>query len=489
MSKRTKKENEVLNEAGMLTDANKKQQQKLYKTIKAAGGDIGDKVRKGEKTKEDKMPNAIYMDNPWGSSRHIDTYSKFQPRNESVETEEQLIEEAVDGPLKLELKNVKHHAGHDGIPGLNADVFINGVKCIHVYDDSWGGGYQYTELTHNVSNPEKIKALIKLFDDYVKSLPEETIDMDRNGKPIGGKPITIKPNWDTVISDLENEWGKAKEAKKITRLMNTSIVFGIPGSDEYRYFNLKRPLKGISQPSLQKFINTKVKAALGEGEVILNTNLEEMGISINESANDTAIFDIILTQFDPSEYSSKKEYKESVLDVISTDFEEIPKNIHAILDEEWEESKKPEQEMKEQVISTFESFLGKDLEDMYYWRDRDKISLNDDNWVKGTKEDFQRPMFKNLPDHKTRHPYDVLRSGKWIETKDGKVVGQIDTMKGNMVTLDIIDENNEHQYVDFEVVKLIKKIKDNELKVNSNTTSKDVKIDTPWGKITTKENE
>ena len=106
-----------------------------------------------------------------------------------------------------------------------------------------------------------------------------------------------------------------------------------------------------------------------------------------------------------------------------------------------------------------------------------------------TKEDFERPMFKNLPSHKDRHPYDVLRSGKWIETKDGKVVGQIDTMRGHMITLDIIDEDNKHQYVDFEVVKLIKKIKDNELKINSNTTTKNKKVNMPWGKITIKENE
>ena len=271
MSKRTEK----VNEGAMLTDANKKQQQKLYKTIKAAGGDIGMKVRASEKTKEDKMPNAIYMDNPWGSSRTIDTYSKFQVRNESVETtktEDVLIKEA-------------------GLPTAKG----------------------------------------------------------------------------------------AKQMKDFTK-----------------------------------------KATKGKKK-------------------------------------SKKE--KGVKDISGA------------------------------VISTYEAFLPKHLEDMYFWRDRDSIALNDDNWVKGTFDDFQRPMFKNLPSHKDRHPYDVLRSGKFIETKDGKVVGQIDTMRGRMVTLDIIDENNEHQYIDFEVVKLIKKIKDCQLKIDSNTTSKNKKVDTPWGKITMKENE
>jgi len=428
MSK-NKKVDKVLSEQ-LLRASTKKQMANLFKEINKSGGDIGMQVRKGEKTKEDKMPNSIYMDNPFGSSRKIETYEDFSTQQrktyesnittfEKFDTDEvEQIDESTDQPIKIELKNVRYHQGHDG-DGLNADLFINGIKCLHIYDDARGGEFQYTPYTHNAKDPEKIKTLINLFDEYVESLPEETIT------DFGDKPFQLKPDRDTVIGKLEEEWAKAKNERKFNKQMETRILFGIPGEDSYRYFDIKRPLKSIPKETLQKFIIDKVKPKLVNGIEILNTNLEELGISLTESI-DTGINERIATK----------------------------------------------------------------LEDFYMWKDRKIIDLNDDSWVKGTKEDFLRPMFKNLPDHKDRFPYDILRSGKFLETKDGKIVGQIDTLKGKVIVLDIINDENKHEYKEFNLVKLVDKIKDKELKVTSNTKSKKVKIDTPWGtKFDIKENE
>jgi len=68
--------NNKINEA-LMRDSTKKQMQNLLKDINHQGGDIGSKVRKDEKTKEDKMPNAVYMDNPFDSDRFIDTWEHF----------------------------------------------------------------------------------------------------------------------------------------------------------------------------------------------------------------------------------------------------------------------------------------------------------------------------------------------------------------------------------------------------------------------------
>jgi len=338
MSKKTEKVDKTLSEGAMLTDANKKQQEKLYKTVKAAGGDIGMRVRADEKNKEDKMPNAIFMDNPWGSGRHIDTYSKFQPRT------------------------------------------VESVKTINESTK-----YKYVIKTYNGE---------KLEDEEIVYLDQPDLTTYDDGVP-----MTLGSNQELI--ELVDDKDYIKEGKQIEdQLVEEAGLATTKGADQFKKF-MKKGTKG-----------------------------------------------------------KKKGKKE-----------------------------KGTKDLTGAVISTYESFLPKHLEDMYFWRDRDGIALNDDNWVKGTKEDFERPMFKNLPDHKTRHPYDVLRSGKWIETKDGKVVGQIDTMRGHMITLDIIDEDNKHQYVNFEINKLIKKIKDNELKINSNTTSKNKKVNMPWGKITIKENE
>lgn len=70
-----KKNNKI--DESLLRDRSKKQLQNLKKTIDASGGDIESKVRKGSKYKENKIPNTIYMDNPFGSKREIDTWENF----------------------------------------------------------------------------------------------------------------------------------------------------------------------------------------------------------------------------------------------------------------------------------------------------------------------------------------------------------------------------------------------------------------------------
>jgi membrane-associated HD superfamily phosphohydrolase len=121
------------------------------------------------------------------------------------------------------------------------------------------------------------------------------------------------------------------------------------------------------------------------------------------------------------------------------------------------------------------------LEDFYKVVDGEKIDLNDDSWVKGTDDDFLRPMFKNLPEQKDRFPHDINRSGKFIETKDGKVIGQINNIKGKVIIIDIIDKDDKHQYIEYDMKKLIKKIVNKEIKLIDNSKEKNIKIDTPWG--------
>lgn len=162
----------------------------------------------------------------------------------------------------------------------------------------------------------------------------------------------------------------------------------------------------------------------------------------------------------------------------------------------WENFSKNDAHIKSKTnenIKSFDEFIineEKDLKGMYTWKDEYGINLTDDSWVKGTEEDKLRPMFKNLPNIKDRYPYDVLRSGKFIETKDGKIIGQIDTIKNQILTLDVIDNENKHQTIEYDLVKLLKKLKNKEIKLTDNNSSKTIKIDTPFGtKFTIKNND
>jgi hypothetical protein len=68
-----------LNESGLMREKTFKQMQDLQKEVDKSGGDIAQRVRKDEQTKENKLPNAYYMDNPFKSNREIST-------NEAVST-------------------------------------------------------------------------------------------------------------------------------------------------------------------------------------------------------------------------------------------------------------------------------------------------------------------------------------------------------------------------------------------------------------------
>jgi len=117
-------------------------------------------------------------------------------------------------------------------------------------------------------------------------------------------------------------------------------------------------------------------------------------------------------------------------------------------------------------IDTFESYClresrgtkgnTKSLEDMYVTKDGPGIDISDDNWIKGTDEDKLRPMFNNHPDIKDRYPADILRVGKFV-TIDKKTA-QILSLKNNVVLLDIINDENEHEIKEMSVTKLLKQM-------------------------------
>lgn len=177
----------------------------------------------------------------------------------------------------LELKNIKTFRGMEGT-GLNADLFINGLKCYFVMDDANGGCYNYQSTAYNNPKADEVNANIKLLDEYIASLPEEPMIID--GKPYvdaQGKTHTLKKDLDWIVDELFNAVEKEKAAKKMQKLFETAIVFGVPDANEYRYCKYKHPLKSYLKDVMQKEID-RVKEKCVNGVVILNTNLKEFGV-------------------------------------------------------------------------------------------------------------------------------------------------------------------------------------------------------------------
>lgn len=177
---------------------------------------------------------------------------------------------------KVQLKKLQMFEGHDGY-GFNADVWINGVKCLHARDDAWGGEYDYYDYKdyNDKSNPNnaKIDANVQLLNDYIASLPPKDYEL-------GDKTRKIDISLDIFINDLVIEELQRKERLKMQRKMKTCVLFGKKDDDHYAYLNFKKPLTSFPLNYLQMQVDKIKKEHCTDGIEILNTNLELIGVKL-----------------------------------------------------------------------------------------------------------------------------------------------------------------------------------------------------------------
>lgn len=182
--------------------------------------------------------------------------------------------------LKVILKKVKFHEGHEG-QGINADVWINDVKCIHIRDDGNGGCLDIDILTYGAKDPDKIKNNVKYLNEYIDSLPEKPLDFGHGAiKDKEGNVRMFKTSLEDYLNELTYEYEREKERKKMEKRMKTAFLIGIPNNDHYSYIDYKRLLSSLPKPWLQGRLDAIVKKHCTNGETILNTNLKELGLTI-----------------------------------------------------------------------------------------------------------------------------------------------------------------------------------------------------------------
>lgn len=179
----------------------------------------------------------------------------------------------------VKLTNVKFFEGHDTMIGFNADVYINSIKCFHVYDSAHGGCYEYRNYVYDNPKAEQIKTNIKLLEDYIQTLPPKDIKVG------SGKTLKLKVDMDVFIEDYVEAYQKQKEAKKQKKLMETGILFGVPNSNGYSYLNYKHPLSEIPKPILENEIKNIIKKYCTGDVVIFNTNLKKLGLDLSMFTN------------------------------------------------------------------------------------------------------------------------------------------------------------------------------------------------------------
>ena len=167
---------------------------------------------------------------------------------------------------KVELKNVKTFEGHDGL-GLNADVWINGINCMHLFDGAYGGEYEYTMNTYNNPKADQVRTNVQLLDDYIATLPEET-------STFGDRTFKLKMDRDMFLNNIYEQMQLEKQMKK-------AILVGEPNGTSYQKFSWKgKTLAQMPVQALQMTVdNIKKKYCTGNVR-ILNTNLQKLGVTI-----------------------------------------------------------------------------------------------------------------------------------------------------------------------------------------------------------------
>ena len=148
-----------------------------------------------------------------------------------------------------------------------ADLYINGKKVGECKNDGQGGCTSY--YGNSLENNEIIRQTEK----YFKSLPVVV-------KRYNDLDLKYQPSLETEIDDLFYEYIKKKDEKKMVKHMENSILIGIPNFMGYSYFKQNRKLSEIPINILQQLVD-KIKAKhCTDGKVILNTNLESLGIRV-----------------------------------------------------------------------------------------------------------------------------------------------------------------------------------------------------------------
>lgn len=148
-----------------------------------------------------------------------------------------------------------------------ADLYIGGKNVGYVKNDGHGGQTDYR------GNSIQDNEVIAQAEAYCKTLPKVKYNTSE-----------WENSLEHVIDQLFEDWIvakiNAKAMKQKQKLMQTAIVIGKPDTIDYIYFKQKRKLADFPVNVLQPFID-KIKAEhCTNGEVILNTNLQELGLNV-----------------------------------------------------------------------------------------------------------------------------------------------------------------------------------------------------------------
>lgn len=179
---------------------------------------------------------------------------------------------------RLQLVNLKHHAGHGGMAGMNAELKYDGVKIAQLYDDAWGGEIECRAIGKVVEDANgkyvadktlaNNKILLNKLYAEIKNLPPWVSSIDG-----GEMPYFL----DLVIGELEKIASAKKDEKKGILIASKRGGHDILGWKTSIPTMMKKHGKDSIVADLQK----DVSKLIADGETILNGEyLQSIGVNL-----------------------------------------------------------------------------------------------------------------------------------------------------------------------------------------------------------------
>jgi hypothetical protein len=478
----------------LIRDKSKQQMEELNRTIKANGGDIQDIVKRGEQTKEYQIPNAYYMDNPFDAKRtSIETQEHFTKngahyKSVPMKSKEQrnikklnkIVNENIDNDS---LRTMNAHFQTYVLPNLTEEEQVIVKKLdVNIFRYNYDNETSIRLSFKTPGDKDDVYQLIlvnvtpEIYRDMVKIVEKFGLVSDYDNKNKLYLDIYCKnkrQNMNRIRrvtegshSDFLMSYGKEireavkqlREAKKIIDNMDGDTY-------EQKFFKeIETELKNYDENVIDQIDHWISIDYIDADEIVrfafdnenrFGTEKQFVLFAINDFYDVAKRYDKTKRCFDCDKELTDKDIQEGENTCVNCR-EEVVESLN--------EAKKTTKSKKDNFVEPFRKLKNlKHFHELSYDGDTTKKSnVNDDSWVKGTKEDLVRPMFKNLPDTTIRPSYDVLRTGSIVTLfgRDCRVEG----IKNGELTVSVMGKDDKHETQKYDMKDVLKEIQKNNKK-------------------------
>jgi hypothetical protein len=174
---------------------------------------------------------------------------------------------------RVVLKNIKLGIGHD-LAGMFCDIWLDKKNIGYYNNDGWGGE---ADIHISKESEQKLLQLLQAHNWRSRMYNELGWNFYENESKISDHSVI-----ESLIEHLTDEKQKEKVYKKIAKQSEKEILWGLWDNYTRSGFkgglSLEQMVRVYGVQKMQQFIDNQIKTKLQEGQEILNTNFEDLGL-------------------------------------------------------------------------------------------------------------------------------------------------------------------------------------------------------------------